>query len=141
MTTTAMIELTAAVTSAYLTRNDAAPEHLSGIISSVFGALSSLGQPDQPEAAPAPEPAVSIKASVKPDAIACLCCGKKAKMLKRHLMTAHGLNPLGYRAMWGLPESYPMTAPNYSERRRMLAKTIGLGRKPGAKVARVKKAA
>lgn len=140
MTTVNLIDLTASVTSAYLTRNDAAPEHLSGIISSVYGALSSLGNP-LPEIALAPEPAVSIKASVKPDVITCLCCGTKGKMLKRHLMTAHGLSPQGYRDMWGLPASYPMTAPDYAERRRVLAVQIGLGRKPGSKRKTLSKAA
>ena len=91
-------------------------------------------------AAPAPAPvvelvpAVSIRTSVKPDYIVCLEDGKKLKMLKRHLMTAYGLTPDGYRTKWGLPADYPMVAPNYAEARRQLAKDIGLGRKPGTKV-------
>jgi predicted transcriptional regulator len=135
-TPTSTIDLTASIASAYLARNDAAPEHLSGIISSIYGALTSLGTTPEPEPAAAPEPAVSIRASVKPDAIACLCCGTKGKMLKRHLQTAHGLTPAEYRTMWSLPATYPMVAPDYAEKRRELAVQIGLGRKPGAKVAK-----
>ena len=41
-----------------------------------------------------------------------------------------------YRARWGLSADHPMVAPNYATRRRDLAKQIGLGRKPGTKVAR-----
>jgi predicted transcriptional regulator len=77
------------------------------------------------------EPAVSIRNSIKPDFIVCLEDGKKMKMLKRHLMTAFGMTPDAYRAKWDLPASYPMVAPNYAEKRRALAITIGLGRKPG----------
>jgi predicted transcriptional regulator len=83
-----------------------------------------------------PEPAVAIRASVKPDHIVCLEDGRKLKMLKRHLMTHYDLTPEQYRKRWGLPADYPMVAPNYAARRRDLARTIGLGRKPGARGSR-----
>ncbi len=38
-----------------------------------------------------------------------------------------GLTPDEYRAKWGLPVDYPMTAPSYSEMRSALAKNTGLG--------------
>jgi predicted transcriptional regulator len=66
---------------------------------------------------------------VKPDYIACMECGRRQKTLKRHLQTAHGMTPSDYRKDYGLPDSYPMTAPNYSELRRDTAKRLGLGRK------------
>jgi predicted transcriptional regulator len=50
-------------------------------------------------------------------------------MLKRHLMTNHGMTPDEYRRKWGLAADYPMVAPNYAEQRRKLAKSIGLGTK------------
>ena len=62
-------------------------------------------------------------------------------MLKRHLMTDHGLTPDEYRARWGLGPDYPMVAPDYAEKRRDLAKKIGHGRKPGQKRGRKKKVA
>ncbi|MFA5489884.1 MAG: MucR family transcriptional regulator, partial [Candidimonas sp.] len=33
------------------------------------------------------------------------------------------------RAKWGLPNDYPMVAPNYAKQRSALAKQIGLGTK------------
>ena len=48
-------------------------------------------------------------------------------MLKRHLMTNHGMTPNEYREKWGLPADYPMVAPNYAKARSELAKTMGLG--------------
>ena len=58
------------------------------------------------------------------------------QMLKRHLSTHHGMTVEEYRAKWGLAADHPMVAPNYADRRRDLAKKIGLGRKPGTKVAK-----
>ncbi len=55
-------------------------------------------------------------------------------MLKRHLMTHYQMTPADYRVKWNLPADYPMVAPSYAAQRRDLAKKIGLGRKPGAKV-------
>ncbi len=80
------------------------------------------------------EPAVSVRASIKPDYIVCLEDGKKLKMLKRHLMTHYQMTPADYRAKWNLPADYPMVAPNYAAQRKELALKIGLGRKPGAVV-------
>jgi predicted transcriptional regulator len=60
-------------------------------------------------------------------------CGKKQKTLRRHLQTAHGLTPDQYRADYGLPREYPMTAATYSETRRTMAHSIGLGRKGAGK--------
>ncbi|MGB3796162.1 MAG: MucR family transcriptional regulator, partial [Alteraurantiacibacter sp.] len=77
-------------------------------------------------------------ASVKNDHLVCLEDGKKMKMLKRHLMTDHGMSPEEYRERWNLPADYPMVAPDYAEKRRELAKKIGLGRKPGQKRGRKK---
>ncbi len=84
------------------------------------------------------EPAVSIKKSVRPDYIVCLEDGEKHKMLKRHLRTAHDITPDDYRKRWGLPGNYPLVAPKYAEMRSKLAKKIGLGRKPGTKIKKVK---
>ena len=134
-----LITLTSDIVAAHVSNNSVAVDELPALIKNVYGALSGLGAAAQEEARP--EPAVSIRASVKPDHLVCLEDGKKMKMLKRHLMTDHGLTPAEYRARWGLPADYPMVAPDYAEKRRVLAKQIGLGRKPGQKRGRRKKAA
>ena len=128
--TETIITLTADIVAAHVSNNSVAVSDLPTLIANVHNALSGLGG-----RAPAPEvraePAVSIRASIKPDYIVCLDDGKKLKMLKRHLMTHYGMTPDGYRTKWGLPADYPMVAPNYAEQRRSLAVKIGLGRKPG----------
>lgn len=128
-----LIEPTAMIVSAFAANNAVDADALPGLISNVHGALAgSLNPP--PAEDPKPEPAVSIRASIKPDYIVCLEDGKKLKMLKRYLRTNFNMTPEEYRARWGLPADYPMVAPNYAEKRAELAKKIGLGRKPGTKV-------
>ena len=126
-----LITLTSDIVAAHVSNNDVAVGDLPGLITNVYSALAGLG-----EAAPVvenrPEPAVSVRSSVKPDYIVCLEDGKKLKMLKRYLRTNYNMTPEEYRARWGLPADYSMVAPNYAETRRDLAKKIGLGRKPGA---------
>lgn len=123
-----LVTLTADIVAAHVSNNSVAVSDLPLIIQNVHSALAGLGQmPEAPEVKQ--EPAVSIRASVKPDHIVCLEDGKKLKMLKRHLMTHYQMTPEQYRAKWNLPADYPMVAPNYAEQRRNLAKKIGLGTK------------
>ena len=128
--TETLITLTADIVSAHVSNNDVAVGDVPGLIQNVHGALSQLGAA-QPEPEVKLEPAVSVRASIKPDYIVCLEDGKKLKMLKRHLMTHYQLTPEQYRAKWNLPADYPMVAPNYAEQRRSLAKKIGLGTRRG----------
>jgi predicted transcriptional regulator len=100
----------------------------------IYGALAGLGAPAAPEQQ-SKSPVVSIRASIKPDYLVCMECGRKQKTLKRHLATAHGMTPEQYRRDYGLPDSYPMVASNYSEQRRAMAQSIGLGRKPAVEAA------
>jgi predicted transcriptional regulator len=126
--TETLIALTADIVSAHVSNNSVAVSDLPLLIQNVHTALSSLG--DEPvEVEIKQEPAVSVRASIRPDYIVCLEDGKKLKMLKRHLMTHYQLTPEQYRAKWSLPADYPMVAPNYAEQRRSLAKKIGLGTK------------
>jgi len=123
-----LITLTADIVAAHVSNNSVAVSDLPVLIANVHNALSGLGG-KAPEPEVKQEPAVSIRASVKPDYIVCLEDGKKLKMLKRHLMTHYQMTPEQYRAKWNLPADYPMVAPNYAEQRRSLAKKIGLGTK------------
>lgn len=121
-----LITLTADIVSAHVANNSVSISDLPQLIQNVYGALASLGS-GSAEKEVKQEPAVSIRASVKPDYLICLEDGKKLKMLKRHLMTHYQMTPDQYRAKWNLAADYPMVAPNYAEQRRSLAKKIGLG--------------
>jgi predicted transcriptional regulator len=133
-----LITHTTDIVVSYVANNSLGAEEVSSLIQNVYGTLANLGRAGA-VAEERPDPAVSIRSSVKKDHIVCLEDGKKMKMLKRHLMTDHGLTPDEYRARWGLPSDYPMVAPDYADKRRDLAKKIGLGRKPGQRRGRRKK--
>lgn len=124
-----LVTLTADIVSAHVTNNDVPIESMPTLITDVYSALSNLGS--HPEVEERREPAVPIRASIKPDYLVCLEDGRKLKMLKRHLMTKYNMTPEDYRQRWNLPTDYPMVSPNYAEKRRALAKEIGLGRRPG----------
>lgn len=123
-----LIALTADIVSAHVGNNSIAVADVPALISMVHTALTGLGKAPELET-PAQAPAVSIRASVKPDYIVCLEDGKKLKMLKRHLMTHYKMTPEQYRTKWKLPADYPMVAPAYASQRKDLALKIGLGKK------------
>ena len=126
---TEILDLTAQIVSAHVKKNSVPADFLPALIQQVYRTLDGLGKEvAEPEKL---VPAVPVKQSVKADYLVCLEDGKKMKMLKRHLKTAYNMTPEQYRQKWGLPNDYPMTSPNYAERRSVLAKQIGLGTKRG----------
>lgn len=135
-----LITLTSDIVAAHVSNNPVSADEVASLITSVYSALSGLGGASATEQ-PAPEPAVSVRSSVKKDHLVCLDCGKKMKMLRRHLSSEHSMTPQEYREKWGLGADYPMVAPDYAETRRDLAVKIGLGRKPGQRRGRRKKTA
>lgn len=72
-------------------------------------------------------PAVPIDASITPNGIICLFDGESRKMLHRHIRAKYNMSPEEYRSYWKLPGDYPMTAPGYSEEKRVVAVAQGLG--------------
>ena len=124
-----LVELTADIVSAHVSNNTVAVGDVANLVQRVHEALVTLGQP-APEPQQEKTPVVSVRASIKPDFLVCMECGRKQKTLKRHLQNAHGMSPDQYRQDYGLPREYPMVAPNYSKRRSEMARAIGLGRRP-----------
>src|SRR5215472_10435426 len=107
-----MKEQVAEIVAAYLRKNSVAPSDVPTVITQVYQSLAELGQP-QPVETP-PQPAVPIRRSVNPEYITCLECGAKAKMLRRHLTSAHDMTPTDYRRRWHLPSDYPVVASSYA---------------------------
>ena len=136
--------LVAQILSSYLSNNTVAPADLPSVIETVKKAFGGSGEAvstaPSDNVAKTWQPAVPVKKSVTPEAVICLCCGRRFKSLKRHLQTTHQLSPREYRATFGLKSDYPIVAPAYAARRSDLAKSLGLGRKVGMKTA-IKKVA
>ena len=110
-----------------------APDLPARMARAAFTAIAFDAPKPPPPAKPEFVRAVSVQKSLSnPNVIISMIDGKPYRTLRRHLST-HGLSPEQYRERYGLKADYPMVAPNYAEKRRDLAKKIGLGRKPGAK--------
>jgi predicted transcriptional regulator len=116
----------AKIIASYVSHHNLAPEQIPELIASVHRTIAGLGQSAEVPAALIP--AVTVRRSVQRDAVICLDCGWKGKMLRRHLTTRHGLSADDYLKRWGLPGDHPLTAPAYSAQRSTLAKELGLGR-------------
>ncbi|MDE8652201.1 MucR family transcriptional regulator [Novosphingobium sp. H3SJ31-1] len=121
-----ILQCTAKIVVAQVSRNRLRAEQVGALIASVYNSLANGGG----SPAPPPEPripAIAVRRSVRAEAIACLECGARMKTLKRHLASEHGLTPGEYRDRWALNADYPMVAPDYRRRRQEIAKTSGLG--------------
>jgi len=128
-----LTQLTAEITANYVANNPTPVEEIGSVIKAVYAALTKVeapvAEPEQPQDFTA---MVSVRKSLAdPAKIISMIDGKPYSMLKRHL-GQHGLTPDSYRARYKLPADYPMTAPAYSEQRKAIAVTIGLGRKSQA---------
>jgi predicted transcriptional regulator len=118
--------LVSKIVASYLAHHHLAPQQIPELIRAVHQSFAALGQSAGPP--PALVPAVPVRRSVQRDAVICLDCGWKGKMLRRHLNTRHQLSGEQYLQRWGLASDHPLTAPIYSEQRSRLAKELGLGR-------------
>ncbi len=124
-----LVDLTASLVSAYVSRNQVPMSDLPGLIAMFHNSLR-LASSGSIAADEDRRPAVPVKKSVAEEYIVCLEDGKKLRMLKRYLKTHYDMSPEEYRKKWDLPHDYPMVAPAYARLRSAFAKKIGLGRVP-----------
>ena len=82
-------QLVAKIIASYVSHHNVSPEQIPELISSVHRTFDNLGKPAEPTGVLTP--AVPLRRSVQRDAVICLECGWKGKMLRRHLSTRHGL--------------------------------------------------
>ena len=128
--------LVAEVAAAYFSNSHVSPTEIPHVVGQIAHSLAAIGSGAMPGAMGAAEPAAQhatsaqIRKSITPTALISFEDNKPYKTLKRHL-AVRGLTPAQYREKWGLPRDYPMVAPSYSAQRSNLAKSLGLGRKPG----------
>ena len=81
--------LVAKIIASYVSHHNLPPEQIPELDRLVHRTIDALGKPAEPPMALTP--AVPVRRSVQRDAVICLDCGWKGKMLRRHLTTRHGL--------------------------------------------------
>jgi len=118
-----VLPLVSSIVAAHLSNAKVPSGELPSLVRTIYDTLASIARGDPPRGAPA----VPVAESMTSKHLVCLEDGLKFRMLKRHLRQVHGMSPEKYRARWGLPADYPMTATGYSQVRSKLAKESGLG--------------
>lgn len=135
-----ILELATEIIVTYLNNNQVEAKDVAPLIEEVHGALNKAAWDVEPEPEEKPikvevlpperygqkQPPVPIDKTVVAggDYIVCLEDGKRYKSMKMTLERKFKLTPDEYRSKWGLPKDYPMTAPNYSARRKELSSAI-----------------
>ena len=118
-----VLPLVSSIMAAHLSSAKIPSGELPSLVRTIYDTLASIARGDPSRGAPA----VPVAESMTSKHLVCLEDGLKLRMLKRHLREVHGMSPEKYRARWGLPADYPMTATGYSQVRSRLAKESGLG--------------
>lgn len=84
---------------------------------------------DAEESCEAPVAACDPKRSIKEKSIVCCECGKVFKVLTKRHLELHGLDPVSYRAKWGLKKGTPLTCKELQKQRRAKMKEMKLWEK------------
>jgi predicted transcriptional regulator len=153
----AILTLATQIVTAHVRHNDVTTDAIPPLIRSVYDTLLDIGRNFARPSTPPPAPShhhdhnhnghnghragnanaeyvhPTYGQTVFEDRLVCMEDGLSMKMLKRHLLTVHGMTPDDYRAKWGLPDEYPMVASTYAKLRSSLALQSGLGLKPEAR--------
>lgn len=118
------------IVAAHVTHSHVPADTLRDLITRVYETLAACrSMAKMPPVPQPPQPAVNPKLSVTDHWLICLEDGERFRTLRRHLKNRYGLTPDQYRVRWGLPDTYPMVAPEYSRRRSALTKEIWLGKR------------
>src|SRR5258706_16369058 len=104
-------QLVTKIITSYVSHHSLSPEQIPELIVSVHRTIDNLGKPIEPQLPLIP--AVPVRRSVQRDAVICLDCGWKGKMLRRHLNTRHGLSAEQYLRRSEFVAGKPPTAPNH----------------------------
>lgn len=113
-----LMSATASIASAYLGKTSGIKiDQLPDLIRVVSDSLRSVTSVPVVEAGPPAE------------VVTCRECGFQAKLLKRHIQTAHGMTPEQYVIKHGLSSEAELIAPAYAVFRSQQAVRFGLGKR------------
>ncbi len=79
--------------------------------------------------------------SIQRHTVICLESGKPYKLLSNRHLALFGMTPREYKKKWGIPLTTPLSARSLTNRRRKLAKELGMGKQLAAWRAARKKSA
>ena len=125
-----LLEMTANIVSSHASKTAMLGDELIQELQKVHASLQNLEEEKlgkSSETAKTDVPAMSLKKAFRPDQVFCLICGKGGmKTLSRHIMQTHHMKQGAYRKQFGIPSTQALTASDFSETRRRMAKERGL---------------
>lgn len=66
--------------------------------------------------------------SIQRNQVICLESGKPYKLLSNRHLALYGMTPREYKKKWGIPMTMPLSSRSLTNRRRKLAKELGMGK-------------
>ena len=129
-----LIELSASIIAAQAEHRSMSQEDMANGLRTVFQTLKDLHQTYQAAEPGDPEARSELAylrqhplESIQRNQVICLESGKAYKLLSNRHLALYGLTPREYKKKWGIPQTTPLSARSLTQRRRKLAKEMGMG--------------
>ncbi len=122
-----LVEMCAEIVAAQAGHTRLTSEEIGDSLRQVFRTLLDVqrtGQDTEVEESIARDP----QASIQRNQVVCLECGKSFKLLSNRHLALHGLTPREYKQKHGIRMTQALSARTLSQRRRRLAKELGMGK-------------
>ncbi len=122
-----LVEMCAEIVAAQAGHTRLTPDEIGDSLCQVFRTLQDVqrtGQSTDIEESIARDP----QSSIQRNQVVCLECGKPFKLLSNRHLALHGLTPREYKQKHGIRMTQALSARTLSQRRRKLAKELGMGK-------------
>ena len=130
-----ILEMSSEIIAAQAKRKAMEPEEMAESLRTVFQVLheiQQLGQEGEGDETTSGESLAYLRRnplkSIQRNQIICLESGKPYKLLSNRHLALYNLTPREYKKKWGIPMTMPLSARSLTNRRRKLAKDLGMGK-------------
>jgi predicted transcriptional regulator len=129
-----VVEMSAEIVAAQASNKNMSSEDITESLRRVFDVLQEIqsGNGVISEDATSPDSLAYLRrnplASIQRNQVVCLESGKAYKLLSNRHLALYGLTPREYKKKWGIPMTMPLSARSLTNRRRKLAKELGMGK-------------
>ena len=132
--TKSLIELSAEIIAAQARNHTMSSDDMSQGLRTIFQTLQELHQAHEVSASSDSDTANSLAylrqhplESIQRHQVICLESGKAYKLLSNRHLALYNMTPREYKKKWGIPQTTPLSARTLTQRRRKLAKELGMG--------------
>jgi len=126
-----LVEMSAEIVTAQARQSQLKPEDIADSLRKIFYTLKEIQQSGvgaEFEETVLKDP----QSSIQRNQVICLECGKAFKLLSNRHLALHGLTPREYKQKHGIRMTQALSARTLSQRRRKLAKELGMGKQLAA---------